>query len=359
MAILNTIIASSAVALSILAQAATPVNALAAPHGHNHVARHLGTTPNHNGVLKRKRNSHKLRKRCIAQTATSSTDASPPASTDNGNNNNNGNTDTGSTNNNSGNTGTYTPPANTPTCQGGKWGLGWAPDIMSNYIPNAKSSKTCFYYNWSSWAADASLTSGLTFIPMFWGGDHVEDFQSNVINSDNNYGIAMAMNEVNQNGQANVDEGTGAAWWRQYLLPLRNKGYYLISPSTTNAPSGMTWMQNWWGQLADSEKPDGIAIHWYGTSFSDFSGYVGYVQSLFPGKDIWITEFACTDFSYQTTCDVGAFAPQAATFIDNNPVIKGAFPFGFVGSMQGVQEDNRLMDPNSGQLTQIAYDYIN
>lgn len=360
MPILNTIIASSAVALSILAQAATPVNALAAPHGHGHLARHLGTSPNHNGALKRKRNTHKNRKRCIAASQSISSSAPAPTdngSTDNSGNNNNGNTDTGNTNTGNTNTGSSTP-ANTPACQGGgKVGLGWGPDIASNYIPNATTGKTCFYYNWSSWAADSSLTGGLTFIPMFWGTDHIQDFQDNVINAANSYGIAMAMNEVNQDGQANVDPNTGASLWRQYVLPLRNRGYYIISPSTTNAPSGMTWMQNWYGQLGDSEKPDGIAFHWYGTSYDDLVAYTNNVANLFPGKDLWVTEFACTDFSYQVTCDVGSFAPQAVTFLTNHPNVKGFFPFGFVGSMQGVQEDNRLIN-GDGSITSIGWVYI-
>jgi hypothetical protein len=30
---------------------------------------------------------------------------------------------------------------------------------------------------------------------MFWGGDHIDDFTTNVINSGTNYGIALGMNE--------------------------------------------------------------------------------------------------------------------------------------------------------------------
>ncbi len=100
---------------------------------------------------------------------------------------------------------------------------------------------------------------------------------------------------VNQDGQANIDAGTGAAWWRQYLLPLRqSKNYFLISPSTTSAPSGITWMQNWLGQLGSNELPDALALHWYGYSFTDFQNYVNTFASTFPGYKLWITEFACT-----------------------------------------------------------------
>jgi hypothetical protein len=68
--------------------------------------------------------------------------------------------------------------------------------MPSDYIPNAITSKTCWYYNWSAWAADTSLTGNLKFVPMLWGQDKVGDFQSQVINTGTNYGIAMAMNEL-------------------------------------------------------------------------------------------------------------------------------------------------------------------
>lgn len=35
-----------------------------------------------------------------------------------------------------------------------------------------------------------------------------------------------------------------AGLWKQYLEPLHDNGYTLISPACTNAPSGKTWMQD-------------------------------------------------------------------------------------------------------------------
>lgn len=368
MAILNALIASSAVAVTLLAQAATPVNALAAPA---HAARNA-ITPNHNGMIKRKRNTHKLRKRCVAPAASSTTTPTPSAPADNsgGNNNNSGaSTDNSGSNNNNNNSGSNNSGsnnnsggssyANAPACQGGKVGLAWAYDLASNYISHAITGRTCYYYNWSSWAADSSLTPGLQFVPMFWGGDHIDDWSSNILYSGNTYHAALGMNEVNQAGQANIDPGTGAGWWRQYMLPLRqNHGTYLISPSTTSAPDGITWMQNWMGQLGDSEKPNALAFHWYGYSFTDLQNYVNQFANTFPGYKLWLTEFACTDFTGQGIwCDVPSFASQAASFLDNHPAIEVYFPFGFVGSMSGVQEENRLMN-GDGTVTAVGWEYL-
>jgi hypothetical protein len=202
MAIFNTLILSSAVALSLLAQGATPVNALATPGAHGIHARH-GVTPNHNGMLKHKRNAHKLRKRCIAQQSTT-TNANTTDTTDNTggssvDNNNYSYSVDNVTPSTSAAASSYTPPAttsNAPACSsGGKVGLAWAYDLASNYIPNAITGRTCYLYNWSSWAPDSSLLGSLQFVPMFWGGDHIDDFTTNVINSGTNYGIALGMNE--------------------------------------------------------------------------------------------------------------------------------------------------------------------
>jgi hypothetical protein len=361
MAILNTLIASSAVALTILAQAATPVNALAAPAHGNH-ARHA-VSPNHNGMIKRKRNTHKNRKRCIAsQQNLGSTDTS---------NNNNGNNTPSSSQGSSDST--YTPPAtnnnnsgnnnnqaSAPACGGGKMGLAWDWQLSNDFIPNAVSGKTCWLYNWSPSPPSQAQLSGLKFVPMYWGpgSDHAESFSSNVLYSDTNYGLALAMNEVNEPSQSNLDVWTGASLWRQYLLPLRQKGYYIISPSTTSAPTGITWMQNWLAQLGGDELPNALALHWYGTSFNDFTGYVSSFHNAFPGYKLWITEFACTDFSGQNIwCDVPSFAAQAEAWINSQDYIEAAFPFGLVTSMVGVQEENRLMNWD-GSLTGVGNEYL-
>lgn len=105
MAILNALLASSIVAISLLTQAATPVNALAAP-AHAHAARHA-VTPNHNGMLKRhrKRNTNPLRKRCVAQDNSGSSNSSSS--------NSGGSDNSGSTGDNSGNTGNNSGGSNT------------------------------------------------------------------------------------------------------------------------------------------------------------------------------------------------------------------------------------------------------
>lgn len=330
MTLFNTLIASSVVAIGALIHTAAPVTAsdIVAAGAHNHAARHA---TGHSGMVKRKRNTHKNRKRCIQQPTTP------------GNNNNNNN------NNNNGGGGTTTPPTtpSVPTsnlaCSGGKVGLGWGPSMATNWMPNAITGKTCYYYNWSSWPAGSDLTGGLHYVPMFWGPGHEDEWTSNIINGGINYGVALAMNEVNQQGQSQMDIWTGASYWRQYVLPLRNKGYRLGSPATTSAPDGLPWLQDWTNQLGDNEKPDFYTLHWYGTSGQDFIDYVNKAIGLW-GKPVWITEFACTDFNNQGwECDTMAFANQVVPFLDNNGMVEAYFPFAFVNDFSGVNTVNRLM----------------
>lgn len=350
MTLLNALVTSSVVALGVLVNSASPANALVAQGGHLNAR-----TPNHNGVIKRKRSSHKNRKRCVQQQPLPASGSSvsvagipdptdvvsPPAVT--------------------------TPAVTTPVYQGNpaqgcgngaKVGLAWGPTMPSDYIPNAITSKTCWYYNWSAWAADSSLTGNLKFVPMLWGPDstHTGEFQSQVINSATNYGIALAMNEVNQDGQANMPASQGVDVWNQYLVPLKSRGYTIISPSTTSAPSGIQWMQDWLGGGLQAN-PDALAMHWYGTSFDDFHSYVEQYCSTFPNYPVWITEFACTDFN-GGGCDTMAFANQAIPYLEGKGQIQAYFPFAFDGTMSNVGEPSRLMNTN-GVVTDLGWRYLN
>ncbi|KAG8830337.1 hypothetical protein FRC17_005023 [Serendipita sp. 399] len=362
MPLLSTLIASSAVAISLLSQAALPVNALAAP-AHALVPRHAspGVSPNHHG-LKRKRNAHKHRKRCVAQNngvvPTPSSSAVTNVPTNSGNNNNGGNT--GNNNNNNNNGGSYNPNPGA-VCAGGKVGFAWAPDVDANWMGHLKTGKTCFYYNWSSWPANPDVTSGLRFVPMYWGpkANHDEEFRSNVIYNDNWYGFAMAMNEVNQAGQSQMDPWYGAQLWRDMLLPLRwNKHYTLISPSTTSADDGIPWLQTWMGLLADNEKPDVMAIHWYGKSLEDMKNYLTNFHNTF-GRTVWVTEFACTGFNGDgCNDDINYFAQAADDWLSAQDWIGAYFPFGFVNNLYGVHESSRAINPWDGSVTSVGAAFL-
>ena len=91
-----------------------------------------------------------------------------------------------------------------------------------------------------------------------------------------------------------IDTAQALDSWRQHMLPLRSTyGYYLISPSLTSA-GGTQQLWEWNEQLRPDEKPDGIALQWYGASYQELVDHINAFTSAFPGVDLWLTEFACT-----------------------------------------------------------------
>lgn len=100
----------------------------------------------------------------------------------------------------------------------------------------------------------------------------------------------------------------GAQLWQQYIQPLKSQGYSLISPATTSAPSGKTWMTNFFAAcsgctvslksrscLFDTDllsQFDGVAVHYYDVTAAGLIAYVKDFHTTF-GYDIWVTEYAC------------------------------------------------------------------
>lgn len=184
----------------------------------------------------------------------------------------------------------------------------------------------------------------------------------------------------------------GVNLWRQYLLPLRwEKGYRLGSPSTTNDPSGIEWIRGFLGSLGDNEKPDFLCLHWYGIGAGAMIDYLNQYHNAFPGYKLWITEFACNvrfilplrTFSY-SLYRTSATKATAATTMDlwtrllaiwtRKTGLKPTLPLvcrrlskiylsnpitGFVQETYGVDERNRLINPWSGQITELGWHYIN
>ncbi|KAG8869731.1 hypothetical protein FRC20_000975 [Serendipita sp. 405] len=251
-------------------------------------------------------------------------------------------------------------PRPASVCSGGKVGLAWAPNLSSSFIPNAATDKTCYIYDWSSWPPSTTLPQGLKFVPMFWGPGHEADWTSNVIQGATNYGIAMGMQEVNQAGGANMTPAQGAQSWKDMLVPLRtNKNYQLVSPSVTSASSGIPWLQSFMSLLTDSEKPDFMAVHWYGKTLLDMQNYLTTFHNAFPGKTVWVTEFACEGFD-GTGCtdDISYFANGADDWLSSQSWIGAYFPFGFASDLHGVGEGNRLMNASSGLVTPVGWAYL-
>jgi hypothetical protein len=189
---------------------------------------------------------------------------------------------------------------------------------------------------------------------MLWGAKQIGDFQNLV-----KQGYAtkvFGMNEPNQVGQSNMSPGDGAELWMRYIQPLKNEGYTLISPGCTNAATAKPWMQDFLSACTDCTV-DAFAVHVYTNSFQEMIDYLKDFYNTFQ-KPIWVTEFACNDFSNGSCPDVYEFMGKVQSFMDQTDWIHGYSAFGVEHNMVGVHSADQLLDGDD-QPTALGSFYIN
>lgn len=173
--------------------------------------------------------------------------------------------------------------------------IGLAFDWASPINPGAwKSSRVRAAYNWDTWKPKG-LPSNIPYWPML----HRPELTKNwLATCQKGYaGVALGFNEPDHPSQANMNPQQGAALWRKFMLPLKARGYRLLSPAVTSAPSGVKWLKEWKRQCPSCWKSiDGLALHYYGKSASGMQQYIANMHKTF-NKPIHVTETACEDFS--------------------------------------------------------------
>jgi hypothetical protein len=342
------LLAISSLAILACSFGPTPVNALTVDS--HHFARHLAR--GHDSVARKKRDNSK---RCKVRPSSSSS-ASAPAPTDSSTpaadsgNSNTGNTNTGN-NANTVTSNSGAPPP--PNVSGGKGGLAWANGDDPS-LANFKSNRVTQLYTWSPDIGSLPAQLGFNGVPMLWGPDQISDFVRLVQPGYAN--TVMGFNEPNQVGQSDIDPGYGCQLWQQYIAPLKQHGYKTVSPATTSAPDGKTWMQSFFSNGCDS---DVVALHWYDVDPNAFIAYVTDFHNTF-GKPIWVTEFACQNFNGGAQCtndQTVAFFTQVTSWMDSQDFVEYYFPFGAMHDMQGVNPTNQLMAPDGG-LTDLGHIFV-
>ena len=97
----------------------------------------------------------------------------------------------------------------------------------------------------------------------------------------------------------------------QYFVPLGHQGYKIYSPACTNSPAGFSWIQQFVSQVEQEGgwvrsssvqsthhidkllQVDGVLTHIYTTDFNAATSFLTSFVNAFPGKEIWVTEYAC------------------------------------------------------------------
>ncbi|KXN86345.1 hypothetical protein AN958_10207 [Leucoagaricus sp. SymC.cos] len=301
-------------AISCLAVVASfgpaPVAALSVENTH-----YVRSNAHHVVAAKKKRatSSKRCKPRSTAPAHSKPTTSSPaPKPTESSNSGSgSGNSGNSGSNNNGGNSGSDNG-GNSSSNNGdgsGKVGIAWA--LGNNpSLKNFKSWKVSKYYTWSPDLVEAADAAGMQGCPMLWGDKQVDRFTQLVKPGYAN--CAMGPNEPNQSGQSNMSPQHAADLWRAHLNPLKDHGYFLVSPACTNAPSGKTWMQSF-----------------------DFTGQ-------------------------NQQCDYGKafdFMRKVTQWMDNTWYVQHYFAFGVMHDMGNVDPVNQLMSSN-GMPTDLGKLYL-
>ncbi|EIW82202.1 hypothetical protein CONPUDRAFT_153090 [Coniophora puteana RWD-64-598 SS2] len=249
------------------------------------------------------------------------------------------------------------PSSSPATNNSKKWGLGW-PNGDASWLNNfAELGNIGYIYTWSP-SLPSNIPDGVEGIPMVWGWNQVSEFQQTVVAGYAKY--ALGPNEPNEPSQSNMSPGSAAQLWRQYLEPLVNQGYTLISPACTNDQAGLDWYQQFFQTCPDCTV-HAIAFHCYTT---DAQNCIDFAQQLYDtyGKPVWITEFADQNFTGdggQASMDeIWGFASQLKDWVNGTPWLEAAFPFGVMNDLQGVNTLNALLNTADNMPTDLAYSYF-
>ncbi|KZP28384.1 glycoside hydrolase family 128 protein [Athelia psychrophila] len=238
-----------------------------------------------------------------------------------------------------------------------KVGLAWANGDNPS-LANFKTPQVSMLYTWSPTFPSNAAALGFHPVPMLWGEAQVTTFTQLVVKGYSD--TVLGFNEPNEPGQSNLTPASAAALWQQYIQPLKNEGYALISPATSSDPNGLPWMQAFLAECGSTCTFDGMAAHYYDVTSAGLIAYINLWYTTF-GKPIWLTEFACQNFNGGLQCtqtEVYEFMYAVTEYMDNTSWVARYCAFGVMTDMQGVNVYNQLMAAD-GWPTSLGENYIN
>jgi len=239
----------------------------------------------------------------------------------------------------------------------GKACLAW-PNYDYNKLSTWQGSTVGLIYSWNADVVPGASDLGFTYAPMLWGWDNAEDFKSKAVKGYAN--VALGCNEPDQAGQSNMNAASGIQLWQQYMLPLADEGYFLISPAVSSAPAGKTWMADFMAGCTDC-KVGGIAVHWYGTDLTEFQDYVTYWHTTY-NLPVYVTEYADQDFNGGAQADsdqIWAFMEGATSWLNSQDWVAAHCWFGAMQNLVNVNPLNSLMNSAGDGPNDLGSYFIN
>jgi len=192
---------------------------------------------------------------------------------------------------------------------------------------------------------------------MLWGDKSVEDFRR--LAQPGYAQIVLGFNEPNEPSQSNMSPGHAVELWWAHIEPLKHQGYTkFVAPACTNSPTGIQWMRDFMGACSGC-KIDAVGVHFYGTSSQAMIDYLNQMHDTF-GRNLWVTEFACQNFSGGAQCSwdqIFSFMRTVTGFMDGQPWIEQYFAFGMLHDMYNVNPANQLLGWD-GHPTELGRVYL-
>lgn len=183
-------------------------------------------------------------------------------------------------------------------------------------------SDLTWYYNYKqdpspSFEGDESMQ----FVPMLWGASNSDvgtpflDAVKKRINSGKKVSYVLGFNEpdgTSATGGSDIPADLAASTWKKQVEPLKELGVKLGAPAVTGAPTGFTWLENFFKECDGGCNPDFIPVHWYG-NFEGMASHVGQVMGTYPMLEVWVTEWG---FPNQDLRDTQAFFNTSTEWFD-------------------------------------------
>jgi len=137
------------------------------------------------------------------------------------------------------------------------------------------------------------------------------------------FSTLFTLNEPDIN---NITPQQAADWYKQNINPLPIKKALPAITASTQPGQGFEWLQQMLTACAGQCFFDYVNLHHYGATFDQFQQHVQQAESLFPGKQIVVTEFALQN-PPGGQADQVAYYKQAFAFLDADPNVAMYFPF--------------------------------
>jgi len=85
----------------------------------------------------------------------------------------------------------------------------------------------------------------------------------------------------------------GIRLWKTYMTPLISEGIQLYSPSTSNAPSGMDWWDEFFRKCPEcKEQTSALNAHYYSNNADGMIEYIKELRARY-NLPIYVSEFGC------------------------------------------------------------------